>query len=70
MLEIGIATLHRVFKNRTNMRVSNSGMHSMRKYLESHIEEVAVLARDVAKNSNRSTIKREDVELALKILNE
>ena len=50
------------------VRLSDDAMQMLVKYLEELIRKIAPLAYEIASNAKRKTIRREDIETAIKAL--
>ncbi len=63
---IPLAAMDRILRKAGATRVSTGGKKALKKALEDVAEEYAAKAWAFAKHAGRSTIKAEDVQLAIK----
>jgi len=68
MTELSNAPLHRIIKKAGAARVSEEAVEELRRVLEEIGTRVAVQAVELAQHAGRRTVKREDVERAVKIV--
>ncbi len=69
--KLPLATVKRIFREAlgdADVRLSDDAMQMLVKYLEDLIRQIAPIAYDIARNAKRKTIRREDIETALKAL--
>ena len=69
--KLPLATVKRIFREAlgdADVRLSDDAMQMLVKYLEDLIKKIAPLAYEIASNAKRKTIRREDIETALKAL--
>ncbi len=66
--EISLAPLHRLIKKAGAYRVSESAADELRKSLEGLAVKIAKEAMDYCVHAGRKTVKKEDIELAVKKL--
>ncbi len=64
--EISLAPLHRLIKKAGAYRVSEAAAEELRKALEELAVKIAKEAMDYCAHAKRKTVKKEDVELAVK----
>lgn len=68
MSEIPKAPIARIMKQSGAERISEDAKDEVTKYLEQITRELTVEANKVAKIAKRKTIKKEDIDLAIKNL--
>lgn len=61
-----LAVMERVIKSVANFRVSNGAKIALRTVLEEKAIEISKKAKVLAEHSKRTTIKSEDIKLAVK----
>ncbi len=68
MSEIPKAPITRIMKESGAERISDDAKEAVADYLDKVVREITVEANKVAKLAKRKTIKKEDIELAIKNL--
>ncbi|HII30090.1 histone [Candidatus Woesearchaeota archaeon CG08_land_8_20_14_0_20_47_9] len=63
---IPLAAMEKIMKRAGADRVSDKAKEAMKDYLERYAEEVARSAWLLATHAGRKTVKKEDIELAVK----
>jgi DNA-binding protein len=61
-----LAAMETILKNNGAQRVSNDAKEALRDVLEEAAKEIAEKAARIAKHTGRTTIKAEDIKLAVK----
>jgi len=63
---LSLSAMDNIFKRVGAKRVADTGKKALRKVLEDYAEKICTKAIRLAKHGGRTTVKDEDVELALK----
>ena len=69
MGELPIAPIKRIIKNMGGIRISDTAGEALAKAVEEIGEEIATKAVKLAEHAGRKTVKKEDIEFAVKSLN-
>ncbi len=66
MAELPIAPVGRIMKKAGAQRVSDEAKDELTKQLEKQCEEIAAEAAKLAKHAGRKTVKKSDIDMAVK----
>ncbi len=73
--DLPLATVRRIFKEalgekKQEIRVSDEAIQILVSFLMDTIQKIAPIAYDIAHNAQRKTIRKQDIETAIKALRE
>ncbi|MFQ6136124.1 MAG: histone [Candidatus Hydrothermarchaeales archaeon] len=66
MAKIALAQMDRIIREATGLRVSETGKEALAEVLEDIAVDIAENAKKLATHAGRKTIRRDDIELAVK----